>query len=408
MAHRLDPAWTLLDYEWIGLDMSGAETLLQGRLEYVKERLDLIINWLLSSGIQGAPGYFHCWYDMTTGGYPFVYTEMIGHGISTLLYLYEREGDRALLDRGIRAGDWLLDNVVSEDGAFVWKYYLEHGEQDRAQYAFDNSVCISALVDLSRIVGRKRYLDAAIRAGEWLLNWMGESNGLFKARYDPETGSFGGSRWSCNPGSYQSKIGISLLKLAGIVDGMEDRARRLCEWVLNLQESDGRFRTNPGSRNTYVHAHCYAAEGLLYTGRKVSEPRFSEAAHEASKWLRTIQKPGGAVGRWYGPEDWLSIDDNTEALAQAVRLWLIYGGQYRDESNVFGSQIERAVDRLLSLQCLDNDPRAYGGLHYAVLDGNLVPHINCCASLFAIQALQMYLDWRKGLFSSELALEELI
>jgi len=368
-------------------------------LDEIEGRLELVLNWILHSGIMGEPGYFHCWYDLKSGSYPFVYTEMLGYGISTLLYFHEKTGDRSYLDKAVRTGEWLVDNLFFDGGALVWKFFFESQEMDGVQYAFDNGVCARALIDLSRISGDRKFLAPALRSINWVTNQMDKTDGSYRARYDPDTGVYDGSRWSHLPGSHHAKIGMGLIGAADSNDVYRARAEQLGDWVLSLQREDGRFLTNLGREETYVHAHCYAAEGLLYMGRELEVARFIDASRGACEWLTTIQKADGAVGRWYDPKSGLSSDDNVDALAQAVRLWLVSedGGP---DCHVYRSNIGKGIGHLLRYQSTSEDPRASGGFHYARLDGRMVPHINCCVSLFASQVLQMYLEWRKGSLGS--------
>ena len=362
--------------------------------ENIACRLRLVLSWVFESGILGDEGYFFSWYDADSREYPFVYTEMLGYGISTILYFYQKTGDGRYLERALKTGDWLIEHVTSMRGAFQWKYFLNHGIADKVLYAFDNAVCMRALLDLSQLTDEGRFREAAMRSARWLFEIMGEDDGSFRARYDPESRVFGGSRWSHRSGSYHGKIGIGVHKVAEYLPQFEDVSLSLGNWVLSLQDGDGRFITNPGSPDTYVHAHCYAAEGLLYLGLQKSDSSFIDAALTAAAWLKTIQRPNGAVGRWYRDGKGLMDDDNMDALAQSIRLWMLCGTL--QGGNDYTESIETGLRCLLGYQSLDDDPRIRGGMHYAKLNGEVVPHINCCVSLFTAQALQMYLEWRSG------------
>jgi len=386
----------------------------------VQKRLNLAVQWLLNSGIQNSTGAFSGWYDAEKREYPFIYGEMIGYGIQTFLYLYDREKEYEYLRRAERAADWLIKNMVYRGndllarGAFVWRYYLPNGPLSTLVYAFDNGICMSALVDLFQATYKEKYLNSAISTAEWLLDVMRNSDGSFKACYDFQAKTFGNGRWSKLPGSYHAKLSIGLLKLYSVTknEKLVKSVRELCDWVLKLQKEDGGFKTNKMSNDIYVHAHCYAVEGLLYASKMLSEKRFEEAALKGCEWLQKVQKSNGAISRWYYGQEGPSADENTEALAQTVRLWLLssLNNSNRDLiDNPLLNRLQKAVNRLLDMQCLKaRDKRANGGFFYAILEGKLVPHINCWSTLFSIQALQMYLDWVAGNFSYEYFLKWLI
>jgi rhamnogalacturonyl hydrolase YesR len=389
----------------------------------IKKRIKLAVDWLLNSGIQSASGYFTGWYDMDEGKYPFIYDEMIGYGIETFLFLYDQEKRSEYLDKATMAADWLIKHMKyrGDDpmakGAFMWKYDLPDGPWDTNVYAFDTGICLSALVDLFRFTRKQRYLNSAISAADWLVNAMQNEDGSFKACYDPKSLSFGTGRWSKMPGSYHAKLSIGLLKLHKITgdERLKESMKNLCNWVLKLQDEDGKFKTNGNSEDVYVHAHCYAAEGLLYAGKELFDRRLRGAGIKAVNWLLSAQKPNGAIARWYERAYFnggLSPDENTEALAQTIRLLLICNNDEHgttNHRNPLSDKLEKALNRLLTMQHLGTgDKEATGGFYYAILDGELVPHINCCATLFSIQALKMCLDWKSGKFSPDYFLEWLV
>ena len=65
--------------------------------------------WFLQSGIQEAHGGVARYHHSDTGRNARVSTEITGYTVSALVFLYERSGDRELLDAAIRAGRFLLD-----------------------------------------------------------------------------------------------------------------------------------------------------------------------------------------------------------------------------------------------------------------------------------------------------------
>lgn len=404
-------------------DIIKSWPLVEREEEIIENRIKFAVDWLLNSGIQSASGYFAGWYDMGKGKYPFIYDELTGYGIETLLFLYDQEKRSEYLDRATMAADWLIKhmkyrgNDPMAKSAFVWKYDLPDGPLGKKVYAFDTAICVSALVDLFRFTRKQRYLNSAISAAEWLVNKMQNRDGSFKACYDFQSQSFGTGRWSRMPGSYHAKLSVGLLKLHKIIgdEKLKESVKNLCNWVLKLQDENGKFKTNGNSEDVYVHAHCYAAEGLLYAGKELSDIKLIGAGSKAANWLLSAQKPNGAIPRWYARAHYnggLSSGENTEALAQTIRLWLICNNDEHcttDHINPLFDKLEKALNRLLTMQHLvTGDKKATGGFYYAILDGKLVPHINCCATLFSIQALQMYLDWKSGKFSPNYFLKWLV
>lgn len=376
----------------------------------VKERRDIALHWMLYSGIQNHShensainGGFSCWYDIERKEYPFIYAEITGYAIETLLYLYYLKRQDKYLEKAVNAADWLITYMQYEGGdtkargGFFWKRFPD-GSLSKFVYSFDTGMCITALVDLFHATKKYMYLDSAVSAANWLTDVMQNRNGSFKPCYNLENRSIEDSegKWSRAPGSYHAKISIGLIKLYNTVqdEKLKISVNNLCNWVLRLQERDGKIRTNENSRDIYLHAHCYATEGLLYTSEEFCNKKLEKAGREGARWLVSAQNSKGGISRWYFNDCGFSSDENTEALAQAIRVWLIVSSLY-PQDDFFHQKIEKALDHLADLQCLaTEDSKAKGGFYYAIMDNKLIPHINSCATLFSMQALQMYLDWK--------------
>ena len=376
----------------------------------VRERLGMAVHWMLYSGIQNYScknsainGGFSCWYDIERKEYPFVYAEITGYAIETLLYLHYLKRQDKYLEKAVNAADWLITYMQykGEDpkarGGFLWKRFPD-GSLSRFVYSFDTGMCITALVDLFHATKKYKYLDSAISAADWLIDIMQNRDGSFKACYNLQNRFFEDDegKWSRAAGSHHAKISIGLLKLYNIVEDekLKMSVNGLCNWVLKLQGRDGKIKTNENSGGIYLHAHCYATEGLLYASKEFCNKELEKAGLEGARWLVDAQNSKGGMSRWYFNDCGFSSDENTEALAQAIRIWLIASSLY-PQDDFFHRKIEKALDHLLNLQCLTTeDNKAKGGFYYAIMDKKIIPHINSCATLFSIQTLQMYLHWK--------------
>jgi hypothetical protein len=173
--------------------------------------------------------------------------------------------------------------------------------------------------------------------------------------------------WACHPisepGRWSQSWGPHLLRcLPPLADlGYTE----LCEWMpTRLIEScfsEGRFRTSSSSERTYLHAHCYAIEGLLGIGGH------EEVVNAASHWLAQQQQPNGSLPRW---ADEPTGEKPTDVVAQAVRLWSIV------DHRTFAPFIARGLSWLQQVQ------GPSGLLHYSS-----TTHDQCSwANAFALQA----------------------
>ena len=171
------------------------------------------------------------------------------------------------------------------------------------------------------------------------------------------------------PLRWSTIVGPHFLKLALFARG------RLRDALLPLRPTfaeGGRIPTPPLS-STYVHAHCYATEGLLALGEL-------HDARRAAAWLAEIQTRDGGLPREHdglrsaGPQ-------HADATAQAVRLWCCLDrGHFAD-----------AIDRALAF--LDRLVDPSGGVRYSDASDD----VNTWATAFAVQAL----DFAHGHASAE-------
>ncbi len=144
-------------------------------------------------------------------------------------------------------------------------------------------------------------------------------------------------------------------------------ARDVTSELIDRHFKDGRFEAGPAEPATYVHAHCYAVEGLVMLGG------FDAVVDQAIDWLAERVASDGSLPAWVGLDDERRPAD---VVAQAARLFL------RDRSR-YERVLERCFSRLGEMQ----DP-VTGGLRY---DGT-IPHVNVWASAFALDAARARLD----------------
>lgn len=177
-----------------------------------------------------------------------------------------------------------------------------------------------------------------------------------------------GPRWSTSYGCHLLKMTHALGahgRLAG-ARSAEILSNELLVTFRPLARA-GRFVIHEGSEKSYVHAACYALEGLLAL-REVDGTR--QLLMDGARWLASLQRPDGALPAWHdgvcprGP--W-----PTDVVAQSVRLWAAM------DPVRFAPEIHRGLRRLAELQA------PCGGLRY--LEGS--NDINSWATIFAVQAV---------------------
>ncbi|NJM42069.1 MAG: hypothetical protein HC853_15625, partial [Anaerolineae bacterium] len=92
--------------------------------------------------------------------------------LTMLTALYHRSNDVRYLNSAIRAGDWFLSTVHEPTGGFRCLFPLRETRFDYKRdqiYAFDCGVILSGLVNLFRASKHPKYLAAATTVGDWLV-----------------------------------------------------------------------------------------------------------------------------------------------------------------------------------------------------------------------------------------------
>lgn len=236
-------------------------------------------------------------------------------------------------------------------------------------YAFDSAIVLAGLMAHARASQREgdEALNLAQKVADFLLL-------LLRARraIGGPSGVDGDHRWSRSYGAHLLKCVIALR--SWFESSGDLRCIEVCEQLEgDLLESgaSGRFPTRAGARETYLHAYCYAVEGLLAL-QQLGGDRYAPRLACCASWLASVQRDDGALPSWHdGERSWGAA--HADVAAQAVRIWC------RVNPVTFRPQIDRALRFLAALQA------PCGGIRYAPASDD----INVWATIFAVQAA----DW---------------
>ena len=354
--------------------------------------------WLLHSGIQHPPGDpklaggVHAWYDTETERHAFLYPEITGYAITTFLFLHSVDRSPVYLERANAAASWLLDRAVEPtSGAVLCRFdgtrWLER------QCTFDNGVCLNALVNLYRETNDEAHFRAALRIAEWLLAVVRRPDGSFYAKCHPgtQTPANPGGKWSLISGTFLVKVAIGLANLADVSEDRrhQDAAERLSAWGLSQQASDGRFPTAESRTETFLHPHCYTAEGLLGAGLALGRQEWVEAAAKAVAWIAPHQLPTGGFPSFYEDGGFLALE-SPDISAQVLRLYLLLPEPLRAEVALDPMGVVRSV---AASQSRNAARAAHGGIAAGPAwfrDAGHEPtgeHVNSWVTMFCAQSL---------------------
>ncbi len=166
--------------------------------------------------------------------------------------------------------------------------------------------------------GDQKYLDAAYRAGNYLIDVQGDEGSWQK----------GDSNFALKGATTYNARGAWALIELGLVSGIQkyiDSGKKNIEQAISKQNAKGWFADNCLNEpdNPLLHTIVYATRGVLESGVCLGESRYIDSALKTLNALIACQRPdGGIPGRlksdWSSKENW----DCVTGDAQAAIAWL--------------------------------------------------------------------------------------
>lgn len=244
------------------------------------------VDWLFAA--QDAPGDGGVSHSYLIGQrWMRSYPETTGYIIPTLLNWSRAVGEPQAERRALRMADWELGCQLP-DGAVP---ELTSGQPT----VFDTGQVIFGWVAAYRHTSEAKYLQAAQRAGAWLLSQL-DAEGVWRHASDA-----GG------PGRvYNVRAAWAVLELAAAA--RDDRyvapMRRFLDWTLGQERSPGWYDCNCLTDDTapLLHTIAYTAQGHLECGRLLDDPRLVESARATSLRLMELVGPDGRLAGRFGRE----------------------------------------------------------------------------------------------------------
>jgi len=355
----------------------------------LEDRIDLIKDWLLNSGIQSKEGGFYAWQDMEEGSRAYLYSEITGYAITTLCFLYAITKNKVFIDRAKRAAEWILRDALDPGGGVLTRKYLdnvvEHYSFERGNiYSFDCAMAAFGMLKLYKATRDNTYLDCAEKITGFLNKKMLKDNGLYYPLFDTKNGTAGEDtkKWSTQSGSFHSKLALCLCDLADIKDdpSYDLKAKRLIDSSTKCFYKEERFFTNSLDHTSHLHPYSYTLEGMLYYAFKRRDDSYKEKIEKAFNWAVGLQdQNGGFPTQVFGDGKPDVVYQRSDIQAQVLRLSYFIGS---------GLDRERLIKRMLELQNLSLDKK--GGFIFGTdTDGSFKKHSNAWCSMFALQALYL-------------------
>lgn len=237
------------------------------------------------------------------------YPETSGYIVETLLAAAPLLQRPDLRERAARILDWEC-SIQLPDGAFPG-HFAEPGSRP---VIFNTGQIMHGMIAGYQELGRAECLDAAVRAGHWMLD-----------KQDPD-GCWRRSVHNDIPHTYNTRSAWALLRI-GLLSGEQtlvDAAVRNLDWACSQATASGWYRENAFERGQapFTHTIAYAMRGLLEGGVLLHEPRFIESTRCAAAALMQAQRADGWIAGQFD-DDWRPVGRYTclTGIAQIALNW---------------------------------------------------------------------------------------
>ena len=218
------------------------------------------------------------------------YPETTGYIIETFIAAAKVLSRHELIQRAQRAIDWEL-SLQHDDGAFPGHF----GEAGSHPVIFNTGQIMHGLLAGYLQLGRKECLEAAVKAGWWLL------------RQQDADGSWRQFEHNGVPHVYNTRGTWALAAIGLIANEHEltQAARRNLDWALTQQTQSGWFATNAFTHDKapFTHTIAYAIRGFLESGVLLGDERYLSAALTAARGMARVQHDDGWLAGTYA-DNW--------------------------------------------------------------------------------------------------------
>lgn len=375
----LNPAITLLMVrDLLGSQSTPGES---------SKHLEGTIKWLCRAQDHGVGGGVSGGFSVLEG-WLAPYPETTGYIIPTF-YDYAAFSDNdELRERARKMADWELEVQMPSGAVQAGLYRGKQAVQHPA--VFNTGQVILGWCRAFIETRDERYLRAAQRAGEWLIEVQHSDGGWHLASSETETTLH----------AYDARTAWSLLEIYKITGEQKylESARRQLNWVLGRQVTSGWFDNNAffvfegNWTDPHTHTIAYVMEGLLESYLIVRDEKYLEATQKAAdKLLRIFELKKFMAGQF--DQNWRT-DVTYSCLtgnAQIAGVWL----------KLF--QITHDTRYLSAALKLNDYTKSTQSLHS--LHGGIRGGIKGSQPIYGSYTRFIYVNWGAKFFADTLLLE---
>lgn len=299
-------------------DLTGKREPIQPNLTHC----EAAVQWLFRAQDKTNTGGISAEYSFSWG-WAWPLPEVTGYIIPTMFDCAKRLAlpiAKECFLRAIKMADWLVE-IQQPDGAYFFSLHPGNSGSvanrisavSSAPGAFDTGQVIAGLARAYEETGSQGYLDAAIKAGDWLVDNQ-LPDGIWVSSLHNASHAFD---------TFLAWRLVSLFQLTKTKRYKKAAVRNL-DWALSNQSENGWFNNCSHFPKVYPLSHgiAYAAQGLLEAGMLLNEGRYVNAARRTAEAMLKLYPDKGFLPARLD-ENWESKDRFTclTGNAQVSILW---------------------------------------------------------------------------------------
>lgn len=276
----------------------------------IEKSLEKAIQWILLSGDKMTDNGFGSYH--LHSGWSTSYPETSGYIIPTLLEYGRRTGKEEIINRALRAADWLID-IQKPSGGWQGMRIADN----KPEVVFNTGQVIRGMNVAYKHSLDEKYLIHSKKAADWLCS-VQEVGGYWKryALMDRER-------------VYDSFVSVPLIETYEISgeEKYRNAAIKNLDWIINEKQQDNGWfldcdNTIKHNDRPILHTIAYTIDGLLDSGEMLGREDYSVSAQKAAEALLKLYFAKGRMKGRYN-KDWIGSEHFIcTGGAQMAIIWL--------------------------------------------------------------------------------------
>ena len=325
-----------------------------------KDHLKSAMEWLCKAqDVTGCSGVSAAY--RLNKGWESPFPETTGYIIPTFIDYASLVNDNSYIERAVKMGEWETE-IQLPSGAVMGRGCNSN------PIVFDTGQVIFGWISLYKETNMNKFLDAAVKAGDWLIS------------IQDDDGKWSKHTFNGIPHTYNTRVAWSLLEIYNVTkdEKYKDAAERNILWALGNAKENGWFTqmgfTVNENKSPLTHTIAYTLRGLLesssYLGGKTKE-NILDIVQKASENIMVSCGFRGKRGSHFRPtylpgtfdKNWES-KDNYSCLTGNVQIAIIWLKLYQinNDARLLNAAL-KTIDKVKTRQFIDSkNPGIRGGI----------------------------------------------